>query len=289
MNDFSHVLPPSTIRDNVNRWLNDDIPTFDIGGFVVGDKIEVAHLFCKSSCVVCGIPFAQMVFEILNCEVEWLIEEGQIVSLEKDSKLLIAKVKGACRNILLGERTALNIMSRASGVASKAKSARDIVISYNWHGEVAGTRKVTPGFRIVEKYALVVGGVSTHRHDLSQMIMLKDNHIWSTGSITAAVKKARVAGGFSTKIEVECQNSIEALEAAIAGADIVMLDNLSPTKLLEEAAIVKAAYPHVLIEASGGITIETMHEYFSPHVDIISQGALTQGYSCCDFSLKIQK
>jgi nicotinate-nucleotide pyrophosphorylase (carboxylating) len=119
------------------------------------------------------------------------------------------------------------------------------------------------------------------------MVMLKDNHIWSCGSIREAVKIARKAAGFSQKIEVECQSLEEAMEAAEAGADIVMLDNFEPGQLQRDAETFKSNFPHVLVEASGGITTETMPDYLSPHVDIISQGKLTQGYPCVDFSLKI--
>lgn len=117
--------------------------------------------------------------------------------------------------------------------------------------------------------------------------MLKDNHIWSCGSIENAVKLARKAAGFSQKIEVECQSLEEALEAAAAGADIVMLDNFGPEKLKKDAETFKQRYPNVLVEASGGITTETMPDYLCPHVDVVSQGKLTQGYPCVDYSLKI--
>ena len=109
---------------------------------------------------------------------------------------------GKCRNILLAERTALNTLSRASGVATASMRAAAIKKENSWHGYIAGTRKTTPGFRIVEKYSMIVGGVATHRLDLSQMVMLKDNHIWSAGNITEAVRLARSAAGFSMKIEV---------------------------------------------------------------------------------------
>ena len=117
--------------------------------------------------------------------------------------------------------------------------------------------------------------------------MLKDNHIWSCGSITNAVKVARKAAGFSQKIEVECQSLEDAFEAAEAGADIIMLDNFEPHQLRADAATFKNRFPHVLVEASGGITTETMADYLCPHVDIVSQGKLTQGYPCVDFSLKV--
>ena len=119
------------------------------------------------------------------------------------------------------------------------------------------------------------------------MVMLKDNHIWSAGSITDAVKLAKKAAGFSQKIEVECQSLEEAQEAASAGADIVMLDNFEPAQLKADARQLKTQFPHLLIEASGGITTDTMAEYLCSDVDVVSQGKLTQGYSCLDFSLKI--
>jgi nicotinate-nucleotide pyrophosphorylase (carboxylating) len=128
---------------------------------------------------------------------------------------------------------------------------KDISDANRWHGSVAGTRKTTPGFRLVEKYALIVGGAAPHRHDLSQMIMLKDNHINVTGSITNAVRKAKETAGFSVKIEVECQNKEEAIEAALAGADIVMLDNYTAERISDDSSHLKRQFPHLLIEASG--------------------------------------
>jgi len=172
--------------------------------------------------------------------------------------------------------------------ATQARQVRRKADAVGYKGVVAGTRKTTPGFRLVEKYGLLVGGCDSHRMDLSSMIMLKDNHVWSTGSITNAVKKAKSVGGFSLKIEVECQSLEEAREAIAAGADIVMLDNFNPSKLHETAAILKKESPHVLVEGSGGITTETIEPYFGEHVDILSLGSLIQGAPVIDFSLKIK-
>lgn len=155
---------------------------------------------------------------------------------------------------------------------------------------MAGTRKTTPGFRWVEKYALLVGGCDQHRYDLSSMIMLKDNHVWSSGSITAAVKRAKSVGGFALKIEVECQSEDEANEAITAGADIVMLDNFTPEKLKPVAKSLKERHgKHIIVEASGGVLVENVQDYFDAHVDVISMGVLTQGVPHIDFSLKIHK
>jgi len=286
---YSTLLPPSW-RKCIVQWLADDAPTFDVGGFVVGDKPEEAWLLGKTGGVVAGLPFFQAVFEELGCTVEWLIEEGSTVAPTAAApKVVCAKVRGPARLLLLGERTALNLLSRASGVATEARRMVDIARAAGWRGEVAATRKVTPGsFRLVEKYACLVGGASTHRMDLSHMVMLKDNHIWSRGSITAAVRSAREACGFSSKIDVECGSYEQAAEAAEAGAEITMLDNFAPAELKAVAARLKAKYPHLCVEASGGITADTIASYLSADVDVVSQGALTHGYPCLDFSLKIQ-
>mmetsp|Transcript_4904 Transcript_4904/g.9719 ORF Transcript_4904/g.9719 Transcript_4904/m.9719 type:complete len:194 (+) Transcript_4904:61-642(+) len=147
--------------------------------------------------------------------------EGNHIPASPSNKIKLATVTGPVSHLLRGERTALNTLSRCSGVATLSRKCVDIAKSNNWHGLVAGTRKTTPGFRLVEKYGLLVGGAATHRLDLSQMVMLKDNHVWSCGgSIAEAVKKARVVSGFSQNIEVECQSLEEAFVAAEAGADV---------------------------------------------------------------------
>mmetsp|Transcript_7965 Transcript_7965/g.7120 ORF Transcript_7965/g.7120 Transcript_7965/m.7120 type:complete len:285 (-) Transcript_7965:13-867(-) len=281
---FSNLLPPK-YKEEIKKWIDDDCPSIDIGGYVVGNKIETASLYCKSTSFLAGIPFANAVFEYLNISVEWFYEEGSYIEIN-EGKVVVAKLKGQCRNILLAERTALNILSRASGVALGAHKAANLAKENNWHGFIAGTRKTTPGFKFVEKYALIVGGVATHRQDLSQMVMLKDNHIWSTGSITAAVQKAKSAAGFSSKIEVECGSIDEALEACAAGADIVMLDNFSAEKSANDGKVIKSSYPNVLIEASGGITYENMKDFMIPEIDIISRGSLTQGNKITNMTTK---
>jgi len=286
--DFSALLPQN-LEQVIRGWLTDDMPSFDVGGLVVGTEEKKAKLLMKSSGVFAGKPFFEHVFDILGCKVAWkedIAIEGDYKDIA-DEKVCLAIVTGPVRNILRGERTALNTLSRCSGVATLSRVAVDRARSLGWKGHVAGTRKTTPGFRIVEKYGLLVGGAATHRLDLSQMVMLKDNHIWSCGSIEKAVKLARSAAGFSQKIEVECQSLEEAVEAATAGADIVMLDNFKPDQLKKDAETFKNMFPNVLVEASGGITTETMPDFLCKHIDIVSQGKLTQGYQCVDFSLKI--
>ena len=282
---LSLALPTGTLNDLVRSWLKEDVPSFDYGGTVVGEREEKAVLLCKSPGVLAGCPFFEAVFKQLNCKVKWLYNEGATLL----PVCTVAEVTGKVNRLLLGERVALNCITRASGVATKAKKLAEFKQSAAWQGEIAGTRKTTPGFRLVEKYALLVGGVSTHRYDLSSMIMLKDNHIWSVGSVASAVQAARKTGGFSIKIEVECRSIVDAREAAKSGADVVMLDNFAPEALHNAAMVLKQEFPHVVIEASGGINVENITSYFGPHINVISLGSLTQGYECVDFSLKIQK
>ena len=177
--NISHILHPITLQHCAREWLKEDTPNFDYGGFVVGEKEEKAVLLMKSEGILAGRPFFDAIFKELDCKVVWNANEGTFHEPIKQ----VAMVTGKVRQILLGERVALNIISRASGIATFAQKLRKKAESVGWTGEIAGTRKTTPGFRIVEKYALLAGGVSTHRYDLSSMIMLKDNHIWTAGSI----------------------------------------------------------------------------------------------------------
>ncbi|VDI17723.1 nicotinate-nucleotide pyrophosphorylase [carboxylating]-like [Mytilus edulis] len=283
--NLAHVLHPVTLQHMAREWLKEDTPNFDYGGFVVGEKEETALLLMKGEGVLAGVPFFNAVFKELECTVTWNEVEGNFIEPIK----CVATVFGKVRQLLLGERVALNCLSRASGIATLARRLHNVADDAGWKGQIAGTRKTTPGFRLVEKYALLVGGVSTHRYDLSSMIMLKDNHIWTAGSISKAVKDARTIGGFSTKVEVECRSVEDAEEAARAGSDVVMLDNFKPEALKEAATVLKSKFENTLIEASGGVTEETLSQYLLPEVDVVSLSRLTQGYDTVDFSLKIQK
>lgn len=283
--NLHHILTPSSLRHTVREWLKEDTPSFDFAGFVVGEKEETAVLLMKQAGVFAGRPFVDAIFRELDCSVKWHIEEGEYVEPIKT----IATITGKVRHLLLGERVSLNCVTRASGIATLARRVAEAASRTGWKGEVAGTRKTTPGFRMVEKYSLLVGGVSTHRYDLSSMIMLKDNHIWTAGSISQAVKEARVVGGFSSKIEVECRSLEEAVEAAEAGAEIVMLDNFDPKVAGTAAKELKTKFPSLIIELSGGITEETLTTFCIDNVDVISMGKLTQGYSTIDLSFKICK
>lgn len=282
--DLKYLLPPD-LKDTVVGWLKEDIPSFDFGGYVVGDVEETALLLCKARGVFCGKPFVNAIFAHLGCTVEWFVQEG----VELEPVCEVARVTGPAYRLLQGERTALNIVTRASGIATHARELVQAVREEGWEGEVAGTRKTTPGFRLVEKYALLVGGASTHRYDLSSMVMLKDNHIWIVGGVKEAVKKARRVAGFSMKIEVECRSVAEAREAASSGADVIMLDNFSADALKEAVPVIKREFSHVVLEASGGVRLENIKGYCVGGLDVISLSSTTQGHAAIDFSFKIQK
>ncbi|KAJ3208540.1 hypothetical protein HDU67_006686 [Dinochytrium kinnereticum] len=300
--NFAHLLP-STFSSLVSTWLAEDVPSFDYGGFVVGETDQVAILYGKAKGVLAGVPFFDEVFRQVNCRVEWVLSEGTEFDPAADGgKKEVARVYGKARNILLGERPALNMLARASGIATRARKLKKIQDEAKWKGVIAGTRKTTPvcgvladvgipGFRLVEKYAMLVGGIDTHRVDLSSMIMLKDNHIWASGSITKAVQAARKVGGFALKIEVECRSEAEADEAIAAGADIVMLDNFEGAGFVAASTQLKDRWrgkKEFLVEGSGGLTEDNVRDYFGPDVDVLSFGSVTQSVPHIDFSLKHQ-
>ncbi|KAE8348700.1 Quinolinate phosphoribosyl transferase [Aspergillus coremiiformis] len=306
--DLRHLLPVNYKR-LVTSWLEEDCPSFDYGGFVVGESDGLAKLLGKAKGVVAGVPFVDEVFAQLGCtnkRVEWHVQEGESIEPIKHC----ATVRGPIRKILLGERVALNILARCSGIATKSASLVAALRTHGWDGTLAGTRKTTPGFRVVEKYGILVGGADPHRHDLSSMTMLKDNHVWacannraandggaptSTQSIAAAIPRAvyaaKAAGGFATKVEVECRSIDEANAAIEADADVVMLDNFTPDGVREAAKKLKQDWAgkkqSFLIEVSGGLNETNAASYACPDVDIISTSSIHQGTGIVDFSLKV--
>lgn len=280
---YSGLITQENLDVLTSEWLLEDTPSFDYGGFVVGDVSGTSVVLCKSNGCLCGKPFVDAIFSKLNCNIVWNFDEG----VELVPICQVATVKGKVRDLLRAERVVLNVLARASGIATTCKRLVHIKENRKWMGEVAGTRKTTPGFRQVEKYALLVGGCSTHRYNLSSMVMLKDNHIWSVGNIAETVKRARKACGFSSKIEVECRSVTEALEGCSAGADIIMLDNFDSSVSEDAAKEIKSKYPNVTIEVSGGLCEENIGNYMTPNVDVLSASCLTQGYKTVDFSMKL--
>ncbi|KAG8513635.1 Nicotinate-nucleotide pyrophosphorylase [carboxylating] [Galemys pyrenaicus] len=277
------LLPPATLAALADTWLREDCPGLNPSALVTGAVPSQAALWAKSPGVLAGRPFFDAIFAHVNCQVSWFLPEG--------SKLMpvakVAEVRGPAHCLLLGERVALNTLARCSGVASAAAAAVEAARGSGWAGQVAGTRKTTPGFRLVEKYGLLVGGAAPHRYDLGGLVMVKDNHVVAAGGVETAVRGARQAASFALKVEVECSSLQEALEAAEAGADLVLLDNLRPEELHPTAQALKAQFPNVGVEASGGITLSNLPQFCGPHIDVISLGMLTQAAPALDFSLKL--
>ncbi|KAK6467732.1 nicotinate-nucleotide pyrophosphorylase [Huso huso] len=270
--NLSHLLPPTSLSSLARDWLAEDAVNFDPAGVCVGDREQTLALLCKTpGGVLAGVPFFDAVFNELGCAVDWFYPEGTQLGPELVTRT--ALVRGPARNLLLGERPALNCLARASGIATRCRLLLATVKKAGWAGGVAGTRKTTPGFRLVEKYSMLVGGVATHRHDLSGMVMLKDNHVWASGSITQAVSDTRRVCGFSSKIEVECRSEEEGREAARAGAEIIMLDNFTAQGVHAAAASLKREFPSVLIEVSGGLTEDNLPLYSSPRPSTSSPSA----------------
>ncbi|XP_045140798.1 nicotinate-nucleotide pyrophosphorylase [carboxylating] [Echinops telfairi] len=217
--ELTFLLPPATLAGLADAWLREDCPSLNYAALVTGAASSQAALWAKSPGVLAGRPFFDAIFAQLNCQVSWSFPEGsKLVPVVK-----VAEVRGPAHCLLLGERVALNMLARCSGVASAAAAAVEIARGTGWAGHVAGTRKTTPGFRLVEKYGLLVGGAAPHRYDLGGLLMVKDNHIVAAGSVEKAIRGARRAASFTLKVEVECSSLREAVEAAQAGADLVLL------------------------------------------------------------------
>lgn len=293
---YANLLPVNgRWKQQITEYLTEDVPSFDYGAFVVGSKPETASLYMKQAGLISGVPFAAEVFKQCELEVEWHYTEGTYVSADElaqhKGKIAVATVTGAANKILLAERTALNLMARSSGIATQSYVTKQLADKSGYTGLIAGTRKTTPGLRQLEKYSMLVGGVDPHRYDLSSMVMLKDNHITSTGSITEAVKLARKVCGFAVKVEVEVSTEADAKEAIDAGADVIMLDNFSGAELQQVAQSLKKHYQgsnkSFLLECSGGLTLQNLSSYLCNDIDIYSTSSIHQGTGIIDFSLKI--
>ncbi len=240
-----------------------------------------AEFVSKADGIVCGTEIAVRVFQILdeNISFEILKKDGEEVKKGD----LILTVRGKTAVLLKGERTALNLIQHMSGIATAANQYAKIVEGTN--ASIADTRKTLPGLRPLQKYAVMTGGAKNHRYNLSDAAMLKDNHIDAAGGITAAITKLRSRIGHMTKIEVETRNLDELREALAAKADIIMLDNMSPELMKQAVAITNG---RAILEASGGITDETLRAVAESGVDIISVGALTHSVKAFDISMYIK-
>ena len=272
--------------DKIIKYMLDEDKGFgDITSDAVVDegKVVSAYIVSKDEGVLAGIDVIRDLFEEYGVKVNHWLKEGSIISHGD----VLMSFTGDARTILLLERTALNLAMRMSGVATAAKFYVDLVGDSNVR--VAGTRKTSPGIAKFDKYALKVGGADTHRFALDDMVLIKDNHIASCGTPLEALLKAKENTSFSKKIEIEVESLEDAVECVRNGADIVMLDNMSPSEVKDVISELEKSNirQNSLIEVSGGITDESIKEYADLGVDIISIGALTHSSRSLNFSLKI--
>ena len=261
--------------------LAEDIGTGDITtmSVVESDRTAKGEYIAKESGILCGIDICARVFAILDPTIKMTKYFSDGDRIEKGD--IIARVEGNAISLLSGERTGLNIMQRLSGIATR--TAKAVAAVTGSKTQIADTRKTTPGMRILEKYAVRVGGGSNHRFNLADGIMIKDNHIVAAGSITEAVMRARKNAPHTLKIEVEVETIDQLREALEAGADIIMLDNMSNEMMTEAVRIVNG---RALTEASGNMGDRNLAAVAATGVDIISIGALTHTVKSLDISLK---
>lgn len=276
------MLPQFTIDTVIRTALAEDMNYLDVTTeLVIPEEARTsARFLAKAEGVVCGLSIALRVFQLLDdtFQATVFVKDGDAV---KPGDLL-AQVEGRTRFLLEGERTALNLLQHLSGIATA--TARAVRLTEGTRAAITDTRKTLPGLRALQKYAVTVGGGKNHRFNLSDGAMLKDNHIDAAGGITPAVETVRRRLGHMVKLEVETRTLAEVEEALAAGADIIMLDNMDCDAMRRAVALVDG---RALLEASGGITDETLRAVAETGVDIISIGALTHSVKALDISMKI--
>ncbi len=275
-------LPLLYVDDIIKNALKEDINYIDVSSdyLIPEDQTDEAYFVAKADGVLCGIDIAMRVFELLDdtFEKEVFFKDGD--KIKKGD--IIVRFKGKTVLLLKGERTALNLIQHLSGIASATNEIVELCKGTN--AQITDTRKTLPGLRALQKYAVTCGGGKNHRFNLSDCAMLKDNHIDAGGGITNAVNILRSKLGHTTKIEVETRNLDEVREAVAAGADIIMLDNMTNDTMREAVRIIDGK---AKTEASGGITNETIRAVAETGVDIISIGALTHSVKAFDISMKM--
>jgi len=270
-------------REQIRAFLEEDgVGWRDItSGLVAGESVE-ATVITRDAGVAAGLGPAQLTFEELDVEVTNHVSDGE--ACDAGDELLTAS--GDAQALLAAERVALNLLGSMSGIAT---ATRRCVERVEGAGEtetrIAGTRKTTPGYRSFEKRAITLGGGDPHRYDLSDAVLIKENHIAVMG-LEAAIETAQQRASFTTKIDVEAETESEAVAAADAGADIVLLDNMSPAEV--EGCVGALAESDVLVEASGNLTVETVAAYAAAGADILSMGSLTHSAQWLDVSMQVE-
>lgn len=281
------VLPPLLVLDPLLRsWLLEDIGRGDrtTQGLLTGEVSSVqAEWVAKAPGVIAGLPVAARVFQLLNEKVSFVAvaHEGEWCK----QRQVVARIEGSLDALLTGERVALNLAMRLSGIATLTRKYADQIADLP--AQVVDTRKTTPGLRILEKYATGLGGAINHRMGLDDAVMIKDNHIAATGGIGAAIARIRQSIPYPLTIEVETETLDQVQEALQHKADIIMLDNMSLDLMRQAVQIIRQRDSRVKIEASGNITLETIRNVAETGVDYISSSAPITQSTWLDLSMRI--
>jgi nicotinate-nucleotide pyrophosphorylase (carboxylating) len=269
------------IEEFVKASLDQDVGRGDLYALVEPSVKASARIIAKSDGVAAGVEYINVLAELENFEITWNVNDGESF-LKGD---VLANISGTSHVLLKIERTLLNILLHASSIATLTKKYADFLEPYGV--KLLDTRKTRPLLRIFEKYATRCGGAVNHRMGLDDSLMIKDTHLKTIENLKIYIEKARKKIPFTSKIEVEAENFETAKEAFEAGADIVMCDNMSPEQIQEIIAYRDENFPHVLLEASGNISLETIESYAKTGIDAISSGSLIHQANWIDLSMKM--
>ncbi len=280
-------LNTESIARSIRQWLDEDIGTGDITTMttIPLERKSRGIIHVKETGIMAGMPVAGLVFETVDPELQFIARAADGQAVEQGA--VLAEVVGSTRSILLGERLALNLLQRLSGIATRTRQYVEAL--EGTPVRLVDTRKTTPGHRALEKYAVRVGGGHNHRFGLYDAVMIKDNHIKGAGGINQAIVSARRAIPHTMKIEVEVETQDQLEEALSAMPDIIMLDNMNVEQMKSAVHRIKEMAPHIVIEASGSVTLQTIKDIASSGVDVISVGRLTYSVSSLDISLDLNE
>jgi nicotinate-nucleotide pyrophosphorylase (carboxylating) len=267
----------------LERFVGEDLGEWDDSSNLVPEMEAKATIIAKEDCIISGLCEAQEILKYFGLRAELLYDEGEFVPAGG----IVISINGNARKILQSERLVLNFMARMSGISTVT---RECVLRAKGRTRIAATRKTTPGFRLYEKKAVFLGGGDTHRFNLSDAVLIKDNHIQLLG-LEECLRRAKSRASFTKKIEVEVESLEDMLLAVENGADIIMFDNMPPSKIAKCIELLKkrGLRDRVLLEASGGITLDDIEEYAASGVDVISLGTLTRNARWIDLSLEIEQ
>jgi len=270
----------------VDLALEEDVAFGDVTSLSIFSPghVSQAQILAREDMTLCGLEVAKRVFQRVDPNLRVELEANDGDQLKNGSTVL--KIEGSTISLLTAERTALNFLQRLSGIATFSRRFADAAAQTGTGVRIVDTRKTTPGWRALEKYAVRCGGCFNHRSSLSEHVLIKENHITAAGCLKSAVRLARDFAPHCAKIEVETESLGDVEEALEAGAEIIMLDNMSPPQIKEAVKLINKA---AIVEISGGVNLDTIAEYALAGVDLISVGALTHSAPAADFSMIIPR